>query len=168
MSQGDLKKEWLWVEWVSLVQFARYAISGGLVTLLHMVLFFLVAWKAFPALQEHDIVVSALGVSVAQVDNATRSFNCMLANGVAFTCSNMVAYVLNVCWVFESGQGSRFVEIVLFYLVSGASVLVGTGIIGGLIRWYGVETTYAFSANVVFSLMINYVVRKKLIFRVAS
>jgi len=51
-------------------------------------------------------------------------------------------------------------EIGLFYLVSGVAIVIGTGLMGLLIRRFGMLTTYAFGANIFAALMINYVLRK--------
>ena len=148
-----------------LVQFVKYGISGGLATFVHIVIFHLVAWKIFPSLQENDLTIVILDLTVTEVDVANRSLNSMLSNGVAFVCSNMVAYIINVFWVFKSGKHNRIIEIGLFYLVSGVSVAIGTSMMGFLIRYYGIQTTYAFTANIVSAVMINYGMRKYYIFK---
>ncbi|MCH7676153.1 GtrA family protein [candidate division KSB1 bacterium] len=148
-----------------LVQFVKYSLSGGAATIVHIIIFHLAAWKIFPSLQENDYAVATLGLSVAAVDVATRSLNSMLSNGVAWIFSNLVAYLLNIFWVFESGRHNRIIEIGLFYLVSGVSMGVGTGLMGFLIRYYNMQTTYAFTANLVSALLINFAMRKFFIFK---
>jgi putative flippase GtrA len=142
-----------------LVQFVKYGISGGFATLVGIIIFYLVAWKIFPSLQEKDLFVVVFDLTVTEVDDVTRSLNSMLSNGVAFIFSSIVAYLINVFWVFIPGRHNKFVEIGLFYLVSGASVM------GFLIRYYGIQTTYAFAANIVSAVMINYGMRKFYIFK---
>jgi putative flippase GtrA len=149
----------------SLVQFVKYGISGGFATFVGIIIFYLVAWKIYPSLQEKDLFVVVFDLTVTEVDAATRSFNSMLSNGVAFIFSSMVAYLINVFWVFIPGRHNRFVEIGLFYLVSGVSVIIGTSLMGFLIRHYGIQTTYAFAANIVSAVMINYAMRKFYIFK---
>ena len=56
------------------------------------------------------------------------------------------------------------IEIGLFYLVSGAAIVMGTALMGLLIRRFGMLTTYAFGANILAALMINYAMRKFFIF----
>jgi putative flippase GtrA len=148
-----------------LIQFVKYCIAGGIATLTHIIIFYLIAWKIFPALQDSDVAVVFLGMQVTPVDVATRSLNSMLSNGGAFIFSNMVAYIANICFVFESGRHNKFVEISLFYLVSGISIVIGTGIMGFLIRYFGMQTTIAFTANIVTAVMINYSIRKFYIFK---
>ena len=147
------------------VQFVKYGLSGGLATIVHITIFFLAAWKVFPAFQENDYVVAMLGLSVAEVNVATRSLNAMLSNGVAWIFGNLVSYLLNVFWVFESGRHNRIIEIGLFYLVSGVSVGIGTGLMGFLIRYYNMQTTYAATAYLVSAILINFVMRKFVIFK---
>ncbi|MFC1832968.1 GtrA family protein [Thermodesulfobacteriota bacterium] len=89
----------------------------------------------------------------------------MICNVLAFLVSNMVAYVTNVMWVFEAGRHPFLVEIFLFYCVSGLSILIGTLLMGLLIKRFGLLTTYAFAANIVSAVMINYAVRKFFIFQ---
>jgi putative flippase GtrA len=146
-------------------QFFRYAIAGGIATLVHILIFHLLAWKVFSALQQDDLFVVVFGLDVSAIDVATRSMHSMLSNVVAFLCSNLTAYVINIRWVFTSGRHNRVVEIGLFYAVSGFSVLAGTSVMGLLIRYYAVQTTYAFTVNIIAAVMINYLARKYIIFK---
>jgi len=148
----------------NLLQFIRYGISGCIATSTHILVFHLVAWKLFFALQANDWFVRLLNLPIHELDNATRSRNSMKGNAVAFVISNLVAYVINIYWVFVPGRFHWFVEIGLFYLVSGAAIVIGTALMGFLIRRFGMLTTYAFGANVFAALMINYAMRKYFIF----
>ena len=143
----------------------KYSLSGGVATIVHIIIFHLAAWKIFPALQENDYAVAMLGLSVAAVDVATRSLNAMLSNGVAWIFGNLVSYLLNIFWVFESGRHNRIIEIGLFYLVSGIGLVVGTGLMGFLIRYYNMQTTYAATAYLVSAVLINFAMRKFFIFK---
>ena len=146
------------------IQFVKYAIGGCIATATHISVFHLVAWKLFSALQANDWFVKMLKLPVPKLDHATRSRNSMKANGVAFIISNLVAYLINIYWVFVPGRYSWIVEIGLFYIVSGTAIVIGTALMGVLIRRFGILTTYAFGANVFTALMINYAMRKYFIF----
>ena len=148
-----------------LVQFIKYAIGGGIATAVHITIFHFFAWRVFPALQENDWAVTWLKLSVAPEDNALRSRNSMIDNGIGFLFSNFVAYLVNIFWVFHRGKHGWLVEIGLFYLVSGVSVVIGTALMGYIIRRYGVRTTYAFICNLVMALLINFAMRKFVIFK---
>jgi putative flippase GtrA len=148
----------------NLVQFLKYAISGGIATATHIAIFHLLAWKIFFALQPDDWFVKLLALPIPKLDDKTRSRNSMRANAVAFMMSNLVAYLLNIYWVFSAGRYHWIIEIGLFYLVSGVSMIIGTMLMGYLIRRFGMLTTYAFGANIFTALMINYAMRKYFIF----
>lgn len=148
----------------NLIQFIKYALAGGLATVTHILVFHLSAWKLFPALQDRDHFVRMLGVRLDPIDESLRARNSMISNTVAFLVSNMVAYILNIIWVFEPGRHPFIIEIALFYAVSGISILIGTVLMGFLIKRFSMLTTYAFVANIFTSVMINYAVRKFFIF----
>ncbi len=148
-----------------LFQFIKYAISGSIATATHIIVFHLVAWKMFFALQANDWFVKLMGLPIQEVDDSTRSRNSMIGNGIAFMISNLVAYLINIYWVFVPGRHHWIIEIILFYLVSGVAIAVGTALMGFLIKRYGMLTTYAFGSNLFSALMINYAMRKFFIFK---
>jgi putative flippase GtrA len=148
----------------NVLQFIRYGISGAAATATHILVFHLAAWKLFFALQENDWFVKLLGIPIEPLDDATRSRNSMWGNGIAFVISNLVAYVINIYWVFVPGRYPWIVEIALFYLVSGVAIVIGTALMGFLIRRFGILTTYAFGSNIFTAVMINYALRKYVIF----
>jgi putative flippase GtrA len=148
-----------------LVQFIKYAIAGAIATVVHITLFYLGALILMPALTPCDPVAKLLHVHVGLVSDAVRTRNSIIDNVVAFLFSNLTAYLINIVWVFESGRHNRVREILYFYLVSGISVVLGSALMGFLIHHFGVITTLAFGANVVVSLLINFVLRKYFIFK---
>ena len=152
-------------ESANVIQFIKYGISGCIAVAAHILVFHLVAWKIFFALQSNDWFVRLFNLPIRELDDGTRSQNSMLSNVFAFMISNLVAYIINVYWVFVPGRYHWMVEIVLFYLVSGASLVIGTAIMGLLIRRFGMLTTYAFGSNIFTALLINYAMRKFFIFK---
>lgn len=152
-------------ESANVIQFIKYGISGCIAVAAHILVFHLVAWKIFFALQSNDWFVRLFNLPIRELDDGTRSQNSMLSNVFAFMISNLVAYIINVYWVFVPGRYHWIVEIVLFYLVSGASLVIGTAIMGFLIRRFGMLTTYAFGSNIFTALLINYAMRKFFIFK---
>ncbi len=148
----------------NLVQFVKYAIGGCVATATHIIIFHLVAWKLFYALQADDWFVRVFNLPIEELDDATRARNSMLGNGAAFLVSNLVAYLINIYWVFVPGRYRWVIEIGLFYLVSGVAIAIGTSIMGVLIKRFGMLTTYAFGSNLIAALLINYAMRKYFIF----
>lgn len=147
-----------------LLQFIKYGISGCVATAIHITIFHLAAWKVFHALQAEDWFVKVFNLPIEKLDDATRSRNSMLSNATAFLVSNLAAYLINIYWVFVPGRYPWPVEVALFYLVSGVAIVIGTSIMGVLIRRFGMLTTYAFGSNLFAALMINYAMRKFFIF----
>ncbi len=148
----------------NLVQFIKYALAGGLATVTHILVFHLTAWLLFPALQEKDHLVRLCNLRLRPIEERYRARNSMICNTLAFLISNLVAYITNILWVFEAGRHPFVIEILLFYAVSGISILIGTLLMGFLIKRFGMLTTYAFAANIFSAVMINYAVRKFFIF----
>ncbi len=149
----------------TLLQFIKYGLAGGVATLTHICIFHLVGWKLFPCLQAKDHAVRLFKLKIKKLDNRRRARNSMVTNGISFLIANMVAYILNILWVFERGRHHVIVEIFYFYLVSGVSTLIGTMLMGALIRRFGVLTTHAFVTNIFMAVMINYAMRKFFIFQ---
>ena len=148
-----------------LVQFIKYAIAGGVATVVHISLFYLCAFKIFPAVGPNDPLLRVLHASAVSLSDAVRARNSMIDNVLAFLISNLTAYLMNIAWVFESGRHNRIIEIGFFYLVSGISMVIGSTMMGFLIDRLGIATTLAFGANILTSLAFNYVLRKFLIFK---
>ena len=170
MSSDFLKKSvvtkyMVFLENENFIQFIKYALAGGLATVTHICIFHVIAWKMFPALQEHDHAVRYFKLKIKKINDYQRSRNSMIANIISFLIANMVAYVTNVLWVFEAGRHHIVVEIFLFYVVSGISTFIGTLLMGALIKRFGILTTYAFGSNIFTAVMINYALRKFFIFQ---
>jgi putative flippase GtrA len=84
---------------------------------------------------------------------------------LAFMIANMVAYILNIKFVFKPGRHHWLVEVGLFYAVSGVSMVLGTLLMWWLIRQFSMSTDIAFFANIVTAVLINYAMRKYVIFK---
>ncbi|MFT5730429.1 MAG: putative flippase GtrA [Desulforhopalus sp.] len=148
----------------SILQFVKYALAGVLAGVTHIIVFHLIAWKIFPALQEKDHAVRFFNLTIRKINDTTRARNSMISNFIAFLISNMVAYITNILFVFQGGKYHFVLEIFLFYMVSGVSTFLGTILMGILIRRFGLLTTYAFVSNIFTAVMFNYVMRKFFIF----
>ena len=151
-----------------LIQFIKYGIAGGVATGVCIGTFYLMSFFVLDALSADDAVVELLrkfiSVDVTPVADGIRARNAAINNSVAFVVSNFVCYLINVAWVFKPGRHHWLVEIGLFYLVSGVAFALGTGLQTGLIAHFGVQTTLAFGANLITALLINYAMRKFVIF----
>ncbi len=148
-----------------LVQFIKYAIAGGVATVVHTGLFFFLTWKILPALTADDPIAGIFNIPASRISDGVRAWHAGLSNAIAFLFSNFVVYVINVTWVFEPGRHSRAKEIGMFYGVAAISVFIGIGLQSFLIGKFGIPTTYAFGAMILVCLLINYAMRKFFIFK---
>lgn len=146
-------------------QFLKYGICGIVATATDVVIFFFLAWKVFPALGADDRLVSLLNIALEPITEAMRSRNYLINRCLCFFVSNLVAYTGNVIWVFETGKHAKHKEIMLFYLVSGLSFVVGTSVGWGLIVVLGMSTSVAYIVNGLVAVAINYALRKFYIFK---
>ena len=171
-----------------LIQFVKYSICGGGAVAVHVSIFYLLSWLLLPALNDKDVVVRLLHISAGDISDAVRARNAMINNVLAFVFSNLTAYLLNILWVFESGRRyspvdfalsklglsqratllactHRTVEVALFYAVSGIAIAIGTVLMGIMINQWHFTTTVAFGAECVVAALINFALRKFMIFK---
>lgn len=146
------------------VQFLKYGICGGIATGVDMAAFFLLAWFAFPALAQDDILVKLFNLSPEPITEAVRGRNFVIDSGLCFLISNFTAYILNVLFVFKAGKHKRHHEMLLFYAVSTVSLVLATFAGWLLISVFGLGTTWSYVAKMVAALMINYAGRKFFVF----
>ena len=147
------------------VQFIKYGIVGGMSTAVHIVTFFICGWFLLPCLSQGDIVLKLFGLTAPVISEATRAWHAGVCNAVAFVFSNVFCYILNRLVVFKPGRHHWVLEFLLFFGGSAVSMAIGTVIQTFLISHYGIQTTLAFGANIVCSLLINYAMRKFVIFK---
>jgi len=153
-----------------LIQFIKYGIAGGAATVVCIVTFYIMSIFVLNALSPDDAVIElmrkflGLNIDIAPLADGIRARNAAINNSAAFVASNFVCYLINIAWVFKPGRHHWAVEIGLFYLVSGVSFALGTGLQTWLIAQFGIQTTIAFSSNLVTALLINYAMRKFVIF----
>jgi putative flippase GtrA len=147
-----------------IIQFIKYAFAGGIATVVHILTFYTCCWKLFPSLTQNDIVVRVLKAKVIELPAEARARNAVYSNIAAFFASNIVCYIINRIFVFKPGEHNVVVEFLLFLAVSAIAIFLGTAIMRWLIKHFNMQTTFAFAANLVTSLMLNYVLRKFFIF----
>lgn len=149
-----------------LVQFIKYAVAGGIATGVSVVLFYALGSTLWPCLTEDDFIRRLLNLPVAAgLTDDLRGWRAVYCGAASFVVSNGVAYAANALFVFRRGRHPWLVEISLFYLVSGVAAGIGTTMMKILITQAGLTTTIAFGANLVSALLINYAMRRFVIFK---
>lgn len=146
------------------VQFLKYAVAGGVATAVHVLTFFLAGFLLWPCVGKDDVLVRLFRLHPREVEEELRARRAVYCNILAFLASNTVCYLLNRAFVFKAGAHAVWLEALLFFAVSAVSVGLGTLLMGVLIKRFRMQTTWAFGANTVTSLLINYVMRKFVVF----
>lgn len=147
------------------IQFLKYAFAGGIATATHIFFFFLFGFFVFPCVTQDDILVRLLHLAAPVVEETLRVRYANYSNFCAFLIANTVCYFLNRLFVFKPGRHHVILEFLLFLGVSAISATLGAAIMSVLIGQFGIQTTYAFVANIFTSLAINYALRKYFVFK---
>ncbi len=152
------------------VQFIKYSMCGATATVVDVIIFYSLSAFVIYALQPDDGFFKAmaflgLDLHVSELPSAVQERNFIINSSIAFIFSNFTAYILNVLWVFESGKHSRHKELVLFYAVSFASIILGIFLGWLMIHYLHMSTTASFIGKMISALLINYSGRKYLIFK---
>ncbi|MCE9518880.1 MAG: GtrA family protein [Verrucomicrobia bacterium] len=142
----------------SLIQFAVYGMCGGLATLVYLVVSVLFSYKVFPAMD-------GMIVDGAPITDALRAKNLLINNCIAFALANVVAYVTNILFVFETGRHHPVLEFIYFTAVSFVSFAISQIAGPWLVSHFGVSTKFALLSNVVASALLNFVFRKFFVFK---
>jgi len=148
-------------------QIVKYALCGSLSVLADQLTFYLLAWLVFPCLRATDPVfqlLEAVGFSVQAATEAELARNFWIIKTICFLVSNTVVYLLNVRYVFEAGRHRKPVEILLFFgssLFQFFFIWLG-GVLITVFKW---EVTYSNIAMLVVALIVNFVIRKKVVFK---
>jgi len=149
------------------IQFIKYGIGGCTSAVVDITIFYVLCIWIIPALAPGDLIFRVLpfDVDIPTITDAMRSNRFVINSIIAFMFSNMTSYIINIIWVFEPGRHKWYIELGLFYLVSGISICVGTLIGYVAIQFFGLSTTVSFFAKAIASLLLNYVCRKFFIFK---
>ena len=148
-------------------QVVKYIFCGGLSVVVDQLTFYVLAWLVWPCLRLSDPVARLMvwaGFTVREVGEAELERNYWIIKCICFLLANAVVYTLNVMFVFKAGRYRKPVEILLFF---GSSLFQFFFIwLGGiLITVFNWEVTYSNICMLLTSLMVNFVVRKKVVFK---
>jgi len=141
-----------------MIQFAIYAMCGGMATVVYLGVSIFLSYKVFPAMD-------GMIVDGAPISDSLRAKDLLINNCIAFLVANVFAYVSNVLIVFKTGRHHPVLEFLYFTAVSSLSF--GISQIAGpwLVDHFGVSTKLAMLSNVVASALLNYVFRKFFVFK---
>ena len=146
-------------------QFVKYGVIGVLATAVQALFFYLLAATLLPCLRSDDWAVRLLSLPSAEVSDAVRGVRFAAATGIGFVFANVFCWLMNRWFVFKAGKYAWFVELAMFFAVSGAAMGLATALSWGLIHRWGLMTTLALGVEIVVSFLFNFFIRKFVIFK---
>lgn len=146
-------------------QFVKYGVIGVLSTCVQMIGFYLLAATCLKCLGADDWAVRFLGLPSAEVSDGVRAFRAAVATAGGFTVANIFCWIMNRLFVFKPGKFRWYVEFLMFFGVAALATVVALGVQSLLIKYFGMMTTAAVIVEVVASFLMNFFVRKFVIFK---
>jgi len=149
-------------------QIIKYLFFGGITFVVDVLVFYLFAWLILPSLRATDPFAILLGwfnTSIQEVSESVLIRNYTINKVICFLCSNTVAYITNLLFVFNDGRHNRLKEGLLFYLFSTISFVVFTGLSMLLISTFSWDVTYSYFFVFALAMLSNFTFRKKMIFK---
>ena len=146
-------------------QFVKYGAIGVLSTCVQMIGFYLLAATCLKCLGADDWAVRFLGLPSVEVSDGLRAFRAAVATAGGFTVANIFCWIMNRLFVFKPGKFRWYVEFLMFFGVAALATMVALGVQSLLIRYFGMMTTAAVIVEVVASFLMNFFVRKFVIFK---
>ena len=146
-------------------QFVKYGAIGVLSTCVQMIGFYLLAATCLKCLGADDWAVRFLGLPSVEVSDGLRAFRAAVATAGGFTVANIFCWIMNRLFVFKPGKFRWYVEFLMFFGVAALATVVALGVQSLLIRYFGMMTTAAVIVEVVASFLMNFFVRKFVIFK---
>ena len=143
------------------VQFLKYGFVGGLATAVNVAAVFLFCWKVFHCITPDDPFVRLFGL----VDETARARLTNWAYVCAFPISNAFCYALNRMFVFVPGRHGAVREFAEFLTASAIALAAGMAASWILIHGFGAWTSVGILANLVSAVLINYALRKFVVFK---
>ena len=146
-------------------QFVKYGAIGVLSTCVQMIGFYLLAATCLKCLGADDWAVRFLGLPSVEVSDGLRAFRAAVATAGGFTVANIFCWIMNRLFVFKPGKFRWYVEFLMFFGVAALATVVALGVQSLLIKYFGMMTTVAVIVEVVASFLMNFFVRKFVIFK---
>ena len=153
-----------------LAQFIKYGIVGVMATCVQAGIFYILAATCLKCLTTDDWAVKLLGLpSVAFTGDeawyASRGMLASAATAIGFVVANVFCWLMNRWFVFKPGKFRWYVELGMFFGASTLATVIALGVMKFLIDQFGMMTTLAVVVEVVVSFLVNFFIRKFVIFK---
>lgn len=146
-------------------QFVKYGVIGVASTGVQLCVFYTLAATILQCLGTDDWAVRFLGLPSVELTDGVRSIRFIVATAIGFTISNVFCWIMNRLFVFRPGRYRWYVEFLFFFGAAAVAMIIALSLSSALIRWTGLMTTLAAIAEVVISFLLNFFLRKYIIFK---
>ena len=146
-------------------QFVKYGCIGVMATCVQAAVFYLLAATLLPCLKADDWAVRVLSLPSAEVTDAVRGVRFVWATAVGFVFANVFCWLMNRWFVFKPGRFRWYVEFGMFFGTATIATAIALGVMKVLIDGFGMMTTLAVVVEGVVSFLVNFFVRKFVIFK---
>ncbi len=151
-------------------QFVKYGVIGVMATCVQTVIFYILASTCLKCLTSDDLAVRFLGLPSVDFTGgeawyASRGMLAAAATAIGFVVANVFCWLMDRWFVFRPGKFRWYVELAMFFGASTIATLLALGIMKVLIDQFGLMTTLAVVVEVVASFLINFFIRKFVIFK---
>lgn len=146
-------------------QFVKYGVIGVLATCVQMAGFYLLAATCLRCLGSDDWAVRYAGLPSVEITDGIRALRAAVATACGFVIANVFCWLMNRWFVFKPGKYRWYVEFALFFGVAALATVVALGVQSLLIKYFGMMTTVAVIVEVLVSFLMNFFVRKFVIFK---
>lgn len=140
-----------------LLQFVKYGLCGVAAAITHNGVMIALSLTVFPA-------GKGMLVDGQVISDAVRSHNLVLNNAISWPFGTLVAYILNINFVFTPGRHSKWLEWILFWIISAIGFFPGAFVVHWLAEGLGLSSTLSQLGFVFTSVLVNFLCRKFIIF----
>jgi putative flippase GtrA len=140
------------------LQFIKYGLCGVTATVVHSGIMALLSLTIFPA-------GKGMIVDGQVLDEVVRNRHLLINNSIAWPFGTLVAYFMNITFVFTPGRHSKTTEFVMFTVVSAIGFFPGILVVNWLAGYLHLPSTVAQLGFIVTSVMVNFLCRKFIIFK---
>jgi len=166
----DLARKFLSHDCGPFAQFVKYGAVGVMATCVHLAVFYLLASTCLKCLTEDDKAVRLLSLPSAAFTGAepwyeARWFLAAVATAAGFSVANVFCWLMNRWFVFRPGKFKWYVELGMFFGASTLATVIALGVMKFLIDQFGMMTTLAVVVEVIVSFLVNFFIRKFVIFK---
>lgn len=152
------------------VQFVKYGVIGVAATCVQTGVFYVLAACWLRCLTPDDWAVKLFGLPAAtftgeEVWYAARGTLAAVDTAVGFVLANIFCWLMNRWFVFKPGRYRWYVEFGMFFGTATIATAIALGVMKVLIDGFGLMTTLAVVVEVAVSFLVNFFVRKFVIFK---